>query len=133
MPSALYDDLGKLLLRLTVGGLMLFHGISKLGDGGSLRWIGGQLDAVGLPSLLAYGVFIGEIVAPLMVIAGVYTRIGGLLLIANMFFAIGLVHVAELFLLNETGGYALELQAFFVFAAATVALLGSGRFALKPD
>ncbi len=133
MPSALYDDLGKLLLRLTVGGLMLFHGLAKLGDGGSLRWIGNQLADVGLPSLLAYGVFVGEIVAPLMVIAGIYSRVGGLIIIANMFFAIGLVHVAELFLLNESGGYALELQAFFVFTAVAVALLGSGRFAVKPD
>lgn len=133
MHSGLYDDLGKLLLRLTLGGLLLFHGFDKLGDGGSLRWIGKQLADVGLPSFLAYGVYVGEIVAPLMILAGVYARIGGLLLGANMFFAIGLVHVAELFLRNETGGYALELQALFLFTAATVALLGSGRFAVRPD
>ena len=28
-----HDDFGKLLLRLAVGGLMLFHGLHKLFDG----------------------------------------------------------------------------------------------------
>ena len=41
--NALYDDLGRLTLRLTVGSLMLFHGVAKLGDGGALEWIGKRL------------------------------------------------------------------------------------------
>ena len=52
--SALYDDAGKLVLRLTLGVLMLFHGIAKLGNGGSLNWIAGQLSDVGLPGFIAY-------------------------------------------------------------------------------
>lgn len=133
MHSALYDDLGKLVLRITAGGLMLFHGIAKLGDGGSLQWIGRQLSDAGLPSFLAYGVYIGEIAAPLMVIAGVYCRVGAGLMVVTMFFAVGLAHVAELFTLGQQGGYGLELQAFFVFTAAALILFGSGRFAVKPD
>jgi putative oxidoreductase len=131
--SALYDDAGKLVLRLTLGVLMLFHGIAKLGNGGSLNWIAGQLSDVGLPGFIAYGVYVGEIVAPLMIIAGVYCRIGAAIIILNMLFAIGLAHVAELFMRNEHGGYALELHAFFTFTALALALTGSGRFAVKPD
>lgn len=131
--SALYDDLGRALLRLTVGGLTLFHGVSKLGAGGTIAWIGGQLSDAGLPSFIAYGVFIGEIIGPLMVIAGVYCRIGAVIVAVNMLFAVALVHTPELFRLNEQGGYALELQAFFTLTAVVVALLGSGRFAVKPD
>jgi putative oxidoreductase len=131
--TPLYDDAGKLVLRLMLGGLMLFHGVAKLGDGGSLNWIAGQLSDLGLPGFIAYGVYIGEIVAPLMIIAGLYCRIGAAILIVNMLFAVGLVHVAELFMRNEHGGYALELHAFYTFTAVAIALTGSGRFAVKPD
>jgi putative oxidoreductase len=131
--ESLYDDLGKIVLRLTLGFLVLFHGFSKLGDGGSLNWIGKQLAGSGLPEFLAYGVYVGEVAAPLMIIAGVYCRIGGSIVVVNMLFAILLAHSTELFSLNEQGGWALELQGFIVFSALAVALLGSGRFAVKPD
>jgi len=127
------EDIGKLILRLTVGGLMIFHGVSKLGDGGALNWIGRQLSENGLPSVVAYGVYVGEIVAPLMVVAGVYCRIGAGVMAANMLFAVGLVHTAELVTLNEQGGYALELQAFYAFASVALLFMGSGRFAVRPD
>lgn len=129
----LWTDLGKLTLRLSLGGLMLFHGFTKLGNSGALQWIGGQLGAAGLPEFLAYGVYVGEIVAPLMVVAGVYCRIGSGLIAINMLFAVLLAHGAELLALNEQGGYALELQAFYLLSAVALALLGSGRLALKPD
>jgi putative oxidoreductase len=97
------DDLGKLILRLVVGVLMLFHGVAKLLNPGSLKYIGSQLAGIGLPQFIAYGVFLGEVVAPLMVILGVYTRIGGLLMAGNMVFAIVLVHTGELFMLTQHG------------------------------
>jgi len=129
----LYENVGKLTLRLSLGCVILFHGLSKLGDGGSLRWIGNQLSDAGLPEIFAYGVYLGEIVAPLMIIAGVYCRIGGVIIVINMLFAVLLAHTAELLTLNEQGGYALELQVLLVFSAVAVALLGSGRFAARPD
>jgi len=127
------DDLGKLILRLTLGGLILFHGVAKLGNPGSLDFIGGQLTQHGLPGFIAYGVFIGEVIAPLLLIGGLYTRIGALLVVANMLFAIGLVHMHQLFTLGKQGGWALELQGFFLLSAVVVALLGSGRFAIRRD
>ena len=131
--NPVYEDVAKLILRLALGAMMLFHGLAKLGDGGALRWIEGRLTEAGLPELLAYGVYIGEIVAPVMLIAGVYARIGAGLVIINMLFAIGLAHTAELVALNENGGYALELHVFYTFSALAIAVSGSGRLALKPD
>jgi hypothetical protein len=64
--------------------------------------------------LFAYGVYAGEVVAPLFVIAGFYSRIDAALIGINMLFAIGLVHGAEFFIRNETGGWALELQAALI-------------------
>ena len=51
-------DLGKLILRLTLGLLLLLHGIAKLESG--VGWISGSLQGYGLQGFLAYGVFIGE-------------------------------------------------------------------------
>lgn len=122
-------DLGKLIIRLTLGGLLLFHGIAKLLNG--VGFIEGELASHGLPGFLAYGVFVGELIAPLMVILGYQTRIGALLIVFNMLVAIALVHANELLALGRSGGWALELQAFFLFTAVAVIFLGPGRYKLK--
>ncbi|MDO3721423.1 DoxX family protein [Marinobacter sp. chi1] len=122
-------DLGKLFIRLTVGGLMLFHGIAKLLNG--VGFIEGELASHGLPAFLAYGVFIGELIAPLMIILGYHTRIGALLIVFNMLVAIALVHSHQLLSLGRGGGWALELQGFFLFTAIALIFLGPGRYKLK--
>ncbi|MDI9243753.1 DoxX family protein [Marinobacter sp. CHS3-4] len=122
-------DLGKLIVRLTLGGLLLFHGIAKVFHG--VGFIEGQLASHGLPTFLAYGVFIGELLAPLMVILGYQTRIGALIIVFNMLVAIALVHSGELLSLSQSGGWALELQGFFLFIAISVIFLGPGRYKLK--
>lgn len=128
-----YDDLGKLILRLAVGVLILFHGVHKVLNAGSLDSIRKMLVSANLPSLLAYGVYLGEVVGAVMVILGVYSRIGGLLIAGNMLFAVGLAHRAQVFTLTSTGGWALELQAFFLLSGLAIVFLGSGRVAVKPD
>ncbi len=131
--TSLNDDAGKLVLRLTVAGLMLFHGVAKIMHPGSLDFIGGMLAGYGLPSILAYGVYVGEIVAPLMVIVGYKARLGALLMAINMLFAIVLAHTGDLFSLSEHGGWSVELQMFYLLTAVAVLLLGSGRHAVKAD
>lgn len=134
MNALMYNDaLGKLILRLTLGGLMLLHGIAKINKPGTVDYIGNVLSDVGFPSALAYGVYIGEIIAPLMIILGVYSRIAGLIIVVNMIFAILLMHSGEIFSLTKHGGWAIELQAFYLFCGAAVMFLGSGRHAVKPD
>ncbi|MEC7378147.1 MAG: DoxX family protein [Pseudomonadota bacterium] len=122
-------DIGKLIIRLTLGGLILFHGINKLLNG--IGFIEGELASHGLPTVLAYGVYMGEVLAPLMVILGYQTRIGALLIVFNMLFAIVLVHTNELLTLSRSGGWALELQGFFLFTAVALIFLGPGRYKLK--
>jgi len=120
------EDVGKLALRVALGVLILFHGVAKLTGG--IDFITDVVVKAGLPSFVAYGVYVGEIVAPLMVIAGWHTRIGGALIALNMLFAIGLAHTAELLAIGPSGGWALELQGMFLFGALAVELLGPGRF-----
>jgi len=127
------DAVGKLIVRSTLGILLLFHGFSKLVTDGSLDMITSRLASAGLPGFVAYGVFVGEIVAPLLLIAGVFSRLSGLVVVINMLFALGLVHTGDLLSLADHGGYRLELQAFYLFGGLAVLFLGSGRFAFRPD
>ncbi|WP_417781268.1 DoxX family protein [Stutzerimonas xanthomarina] len=122
------DDLGKLVLRVSLGVLILLHGLFKLQNG--IDGIIGMLASHGLPALLAYGVYIGEVVGPALVIVGVFTRVGALLIAVNMLAAFGLAHLQELFSLGQMGGWALELQGMFLFGSIAVALLGAGRFSV---
>ncbi|WP_419903915.1 DoxX family protein [Kiloniella sp.] len=126
--------LGLLILRLTLGGLMFLHGLNKLTNlDGSIQFIGSKLVSMGLPEFVAYGVLFGEVVAPILIILGLYARLGALLVAANMVFAIILVHSHQLFLLTKQGGWQLELQGFFLLTAVVLLFTGSGRFAVKPD
>ncbi|GAA6120350.1 DoxX family protein [Acidovorax sp. FG27] len=122
------DDAGKLVLRLAIGVLVLLHGIYKLQAG--VGFIAGMLEKAGLPSVLAYGVYVGEIVAPVLLILGLFTRAGAAIIVVNMLVAFGLVHMADLFALTKQGGWALELQGLYLFGALAVMLLGAGRYSV---
>lgn len=128
LPHAPGDDAGKLVLRLAVGVLVLLHGICKLQHG--VGFIGGMLEKAGLPGVLAYGVLVGEVLAPLLLIAGLFTRAGAAIIVVNMLVAFALVHRADLFALTSQGGWALELQGLYLFGALAVMLLGAGRYGL---
>jgi putative oxidoreductase len=126
--AAVYEDIGKLILRLTLGILIVFHGVAKLRYG-----VGGVEDLLrshGLPTLLAYGAFVGELLAPLLVILGLYARIGALFIALHMIVAFALAHGSQLGNFDPGGGWALELQGMFLFTAVAIALIGPGRFSI---
>jgi len=121
-------DAALLILRLVLGVLVLLHGISKLPP--PPEFLVGALAARGLPSVLAYGVYLGEIVGPILIIIGVWTRLGALLMVVNMIVAVLVAHTGDLFHLNAQGGYQLELQAMYLFTAVALALTGAGRYSV---
>lgn len=123
------ESTGKLILRVTLGFLILLHGYAKVKSGTS--FIGGALEASGLPAFFQYGVYMGEVLAPILLIAGFYARIGAWLVAVNMLFAIGLVHWGEVFAFNEGGALALEMQYMYMAAAIALALIGPGRYAVN--
>lgn len=129
MNQAAAQDFGKLVLRVVLGALILLHGVSKLKNG--LGPIEGMVVAHGLPGFVAYGVLVGEVLAPLMLLFGFYARIGAVVIAINMLFAFAMVHMAQLGQLNEQGGWALELQGMFLFTAVAIALLGPGRYSIN--
>lgn len=124
------DDLGKLILRLTVAVLLGFHGISKLRHG--VAWMAGPLQAHHLPAWLAYGVYVAEVVAPILLIAGIFTRVAALVVVFEMSMASYLVLGMKMFDVDrQTGALHGELQLLYFFSALAIAFLGSGRFALS--
>lgn len=122
------EDIGKLILRLCIGGLLLFHGIAKLKSG--VDWLQDPLAAYGLPHAVAYGVYLGEVLAPALIIIGLWTRLGAAIVIVNMLFALGLMHMPDFFTLGSGGGWRLELQGFYLLSSLALAFLGAGRISL---
>lgn len=122
------EDAGKLVLRVTLGALVLLHGIAKIagGPGGILS----MAEKAGLPGEVGYLVYIGEVLAPALLILGLFTRPAALIIVINMLFAFYLAHMHQLFTLGPSGGWALELQGMFLFGALAVALLGAGRYSV---
>lgn len=123
-----HEDFGKLLLRLAVGGLMLFHGLHKLIGG--VDGISAMLVAKGLPGFIAYGVLVGEVVAPILLILGILTRPAALVLAFTMIVAWLMVGLGETAALEKTGAWAIESLVYFFAAALAIAFMGAGKYAL---
>lgn len=126
--GSISEDFGKLILRATLALLILFHGVAKIIGGAG--FITAAVGKMGLPPALGYLVYVGEVIAPLLVLFGVWTRPAALVIAINMVVAVLLVHTSEIFTLTKTGGWALELQGLFLAAALAVALLGAGRYSV---
>lgn len=122
-------DLGRLVLRLAVGGLMLLHGIHKVQNG-----IGGIEDMLadkGLPEAIAYGVYVGEILAPVLVVVGLFGRLGALIMVFNMAMSMWLAFGEGTFAINEHGALATEVNWLYLAGALAIFFLGSGRISLR--
>jgi putative oxidoreductase len=126
--TTVQEDIGKLVLRITVGGLLLLHGVHKLLNG--IAPIKAMVASHNLPDAFAYGVYLGEVLGPILVILGLFARIGAGLIAINMLVAVALVGSGLLMSFNAMGGYALELEAFYFWGAVAIMLLGAGRISV---
>ncbi|MBB1139906.1 DoxX family protein [Myroides sp. WP-1] len=123
------QDLGKFILRLGVGGLMIFHGIHKIIHGHDM--IIDQLAAKGFPTWLWLGVPVGEIIAPILLIVGAFTRLSGVLIAFTMVMSMVLVKGGGSFALSTTtGGLGAELNLLYLAGALAIAMIGPGSFRL---
>ncbi|MDQ1245341.1 MAG: putative oxidoreductase [Campylobacterota bacterium] len=123
------DDIAKLILRLSVGVMVLFHGVDKIING-----IGGvkQLSvSAGLPEFLAYGVYVGEVIVPILILLGAYARVASLILVFNMCVAIFLAYGNSLFTLGKHGAPVFELPFLYIVMSLMIFVFGSGKYALN--
>jgi putative oxidoreductase len=123
------DDAAKLILRLTVAIVVLFHGVWKLQNG--IAWMAEPLGELGLPAFLAYGVYVAEVVAPIMLIVGWQVQLAALVIVIDMIMAVVLVLGPQLFTIRESGGgWGIELEALIFGGALATFFLGAGRFSI---
>ncbi len=122
-------DAGLLILRATLGLAMLTHGIPKLlGGVGNIQ---DTLAEKGIPEFIAYGVHIGETVAPILIIIGLFTRPAAAVFVFNMIFATILVHSGDMFQMGEHGGLVRELNWLYILCGLSVMLMGAGRYSVS--
>jgi putative oxidoreductase len=123
------QDTGKLIARLSTAGLMLFHGVHKLIFGhGFIRHL---LKLHGLPDWLFYGVPIGEVLCPVLIIAGIWCRGSALLVAFTMAMSIFLFYGQQAFVLDEHGGLNSQLNLLFLFSSLAISFLGPGKYRFR--
>ena len=122
-------DIAKLMLRVTVGMMMLFHGFEKVING--ISGVRHLVSNAGLPEFFAYGVFIAELVFPVLIMLGLYARVASLGLAFNMFMAIFLVHGFNIFKLGQHGAPAIELPLLYLIVCLAIFFLGSGKYSVN--
>jgi putative oxidoreductase len=129
--AASRDDLAKLVLRVTVGVLILLHTWAVINGELAIR---DTLARWGMPTELAWTAIIFEGIAPIMVILGIYARIGAWMMVFWMVMAFLLAHIdtGHVFQLAQGGvGWRVEGPFFFLSISFCVALLGAGRYGLN--
>lgn len=126
-----HPDLAALLLRITLGGLLLFHGWHKVHGG--IGFILGMLAEHGIPQFIGYGIYLGEVVAPILIILGLFCRLSALAVIGTMMVAWLLVDSANTFRLTEVGAWAIEDLLFYIMTSVVVFFLGSGKYSVSSN
>lgn len=122
------DDLAKLILRTTCGGLLILHGSNSAIHG--IQHIKDMVKATGLPESFAYGNIVGEVIAPVFMIVGYKARIAALIIALNMLASILIAHRDIAFARNDFGGWMIELNIFYLMTAIAVFFSGAGRYSL---
>lgn len=122
-------DIARLILRLNLGVMILFHGVEKIINGiSAVKYL---TTNAGFPEFIAYGVFIGEILMPILIILGLYARIASVFLAINMLVAIYLAYGTSLFELSKYGAPVFELPFLYFVMSVLVFLLGTGRYGVN--
>ena len=123
------QDLGKLLLRITCGGILLFHGFHKVFV--EIDHVKVIVKNAGLPEALAYGNIIGEFLAPIFVVLGFKTRIAALIIAFNMLMTVLVGHPDIMFSINDYGGWMIETNMLYLMTAVALFFLGAGKYSLS--
>jgi putative oxidoreductase len=130
MTAGKSEDIGKLLLRISIGFVLILHGYFKILH--NIEWLKTLVADHGLPGFVAYGVYVGEFIAPLMVLMGYRIRIAAPLIVMNMIMAVYLAHRNQIFSIKEAGGgWAIELDALLLLGALSLFFLGGGKYCIK--
>ncbi|CAD7287033.1 hypothetical protein LMG7974_00208 [Campylobacter majalis] len=124
-------DLSLLLIRLGLGIMLLMHGIAKIING--VGGVKGMLASKGLPEFIAYFAYLGEVIAPIMLIIGLYTRMACVFVLGTCFTIVFVAYYPSLFALTNHGGFRAEIVYLYIFMALAIIFSGSGKYAARRD
>ena len=98
----------------------------------SIDGITSMLQEAHLPPALAYGVYVGEVVAPILLLLGQWARAAGLLVACDMVMAIALTKSGQVFAIAERGGgLVIELESLYLLGGVVIALIGAGSWSVS--
>lgn len=124
------SNIGILILRVTAGGLLLFHGIHKVQTG--LEEQMGLLAAKGIPTFFMYFVYVTEVLAPVLIILGIFTRLAAASIVGTILIVL-YVAPFPLMVLGPHGEWAIEIQMFYLLIPLALFFTGPGRFSVRPN
>lgn len=123
-------DIAMLLIRLGLGVSIFMHGLNKIFNG--LSFVRSVVLKLGLPEFVSYGVYLSEIIAPIMLMIGFYSRLGAFVIICSSIFIIYATYPNPLALTSH-GGFSAEILYLYIFSSFCIVFNGSGKYALKKD
>jgi len=125
------SDIGLLIVRISLGGIIFFHGFHKLLHG--IEETSQILASGGMPlsGQLAYFVYVSEVLAPVLIVLGVFTRLSALSIFVTLI-AIFLVLPFPVSL-DEHGAMNIESQLYFLLLSAALFFTGPGRYTVKKN
>ncbi|MCK0137855.1 DoxX family protein [Aliiroseovarius sp. F47248L] len=119
---------GAFITRVSLGGILLAHGLLKLLVF-TIPGTVGYFESLGLPAIAAYLTIFAEIVGGTAIILGLYTRLAALLSLPLLIGSVW-AHAGNGWLFSApNGGW--EFPVLLVLLAVAVALQGGGAFALR--
>lgn len=121
-------DYAATLLRLTLGVVLLAHGLLKVLVF-TLPGTAGFFASIGFPGWMAYPVTLIEVGAGLAMIVGFHSRIAALISLPVLLGAVT-VHTGNGWLFSAANG-GWEYPVFLVIVAIAVGLLGDGAFSVR--
>ena len=123
------SDIGLLIVRIALGGIIFFHGFYKIIHGIAESY--GILAASGIPGSFIYFVYVSEVLAPLLIVLGMFTRLSALTIFITMI----VVFIALPFPigLDAHGAMNIESQLYFLLLSMALFFTGPGRYVLKKN
>lgn len=122
-------DIGLLIVRIALGGILFFHGFHKITHGVAEQFQ--LLVANGIPGQFIYFAYISQVLAPMLIVLGVLTRLSSLTIIVMM---VVIFYVLPYPIgLDDHGAMNIESQLYFLLLASALFFTGPGRYVLKKN
>lgn len=131
LPGLRAESVGLLIARIATFGLIL-HGLHKAS--GFSGFVNGAMAtnpvSAGAPGFFGFLVVAGQILLPIALLIGLFTRIAGILMALLFAFIIGAVNIPSQGIIGNSGGLTFESSLFYMVPGIVLFLTGGGRYSI---